>query len=182
MVICLNCRSEKAAVRRPKTGDAVCRSCFLNLFETEVHRTIIAYNLFEPGETVAIGVSGGKDSSVVLHVLDLLNQRYQYGVNLVMVAIDEGIVGYRDHSLEAVHDQQRKYKLPLKILSYDELFGWTMDKVVALTGKKGNCTYCGVFRRQSLEKGAVVMGASKLVTGHNADDAAETVSVKLVIL
>lgn len=50
-----------------------------------------------------------------------------------------------------------------------------MDRVVEKIGKKGNCTYCGVFRRQSLEKGAILMSASKLATGHNADDAAETV-------
>jgi len=55
-----------------------------------------------------------------------------------------------------------------------------MDKVVEATGKKGNCTYCGVFRRQSLEKGAVYMGATKLATGHNADDAAETILMNLL--
>lgn len=50
-----------------------------------------------------------------------------------------------------------------------------MDKVVAQTGKKNNCTYCGVFRRQALDRGAMALGVDHIVTGHNADDIAETV-------
>lgn len=50
-----------------------------------------------------------------------------------------------------------------------------MDEIVATIGKNGNCTYCGVFRRQALDKGARMANADKIVTGHNADDMAETV-------
>ena len=50
-----------------------------------------------------------------------------------------------------------------------------MDKIVEKIGMNNNCTYCGVFRRQSLDKGAKIIGAEKIVTGHNADDIAETV-------
>ena len=65
--------------------------------------------------------------------------------------------------------------MPLKVLSYDELYGWTMDKIVAKIGKKNNCTFCGVFRRQALDRGAAHMCVDHIVTGHNADDIAETV-------
>ena len=65
--------------------------------------------------------------------------------------------------------------MPLKILSYDELYGWTMDRVVSTIGKKNNCTFCGVFRRQALDRGAASLGVDHIVTGHNADDIAETV-------
>lgn len=65
--------------------------------------------------------------------------------------------------------------MPLKILSYDELYGWTMDAIVAQIGKKNNCTFCGVFRRQALDRGAAMLGVDHIVTGHNADDIAETV-------
>lgn len=70
---------------------------------------------------------------------------------------------------------QAEYGLPLKILSYDELYGWTMDRVVDQVGKKNNCTFCGVFRRQALDRGAAELGIEHIVTGHNADDIAETV-------
>lgn len=65
--------------------------------------------------------------------------------------------------------------MPLKILSYEELYGWTMDRVVSTIGKKNNCTFCGVFRRQALDRGAASLGVDHIVTGHNADDIAETV-------
>jgi len=65
--------------------------------------------------------------------------------------------------------------MPLKILSYEELYGWTMDSIVAQVGRKNNCTFCGVFRRQALDRGAAMLNVDHIVTGHNADDIAETV-------
>ena len=40
------------------------------------------------------------------------------------------ILGYRDDSLETVKRNHLQYNLPLKILSYEDLYGWTMDKIV----------------------------------------------------
>ena len=65
--------------------------------------------------------------------------------------------------------------MPLKILSYEELYGWTMDSIVSQVGRKNNCTFCGVFRRQALDRGAAMLQVDHIVTGHNADDIAETV-------
>jgi cytoplasmic tRNA 2-thiolation protein 1 len=131
--------------------------------------------MFTPGEKVCIAASGGKDSTVLAHVMTTLNQRHGYGLDLCLLSIDEGIKGYRDDSLETVKRNQQQYELPLKILSYKDLYGWSMDEIVALIGTKSNCTFCGVFRRQALDRGAVMIGANKMVTGHNADDVAETV-------
>jgi cytoplasmic tRNA 2-thiolation protein 1 len=77
--------------------------------------------------------------------------------------------------MQTVKQNQVEYGLPLKILSYNELYGWTMDKIVSQVGKKNNCTFCGVFRRQALDRGAAQLGVDHIVTGHNADDIAETV-------
>lgn len=54
-------------------------------------------------EIVSIGSSSDMldlDSTVLAHVLSLLNQRYEYGLDLYLLSIDEGITGYRDDSLE----------------------------------------------------------------------------------
>lgn len=177
---CFNCKEARAVIIRPKNRHKLCRACFLQIFETEVHETITNTNLFHRGERVAIGASGGKDSTVLAAVLKTLNERYNYGLDLCLLSIDEGIRGYRDDSLETVKRNAQQYDMPLMIVGYGELYGWTMDQVVEQIGKKGNCTYCGVFRRQALDRGAARLGIRHVVTGHNADDVAETVMMNLL--
>jgi cytoplasmic tRNA 2-thiolation protein 1 len=173
--VCAICTVNRALVQRSKNRDRLCKACFIDVFETEIHHTITSNNLFHRGERVAIGASGGKDSTVLASVLKTLNERYDYGVEFILLSIDEGIKGYRDDSLETVKRNSKQYDMPLEILGYDELYGWTMDGIVQQIGKKGNCTYCGVFRRQALDRGAAKLGVKHVVTGHNADDVAETV-------
>lgn len=177
---CFNCKEARAVIIRPKNRHKLCRACFLQIFETEVHETIMTSKLFYPGERVAIGASGGKDSTVLAAVLKTLNERYGYGLDLCLLSIDEGIRGYRDDSLETVKRNAEQYDMPLMIVGYGELYGWTMDQVVEQIGKKGNCTYCGVFRRQALDRGAARLDIKHVVTGHNADDVAETVMMNLL--
>ncbi|KAJ2983720.1 hypothetical protein NUW58_g6201 [Xylaria curta] len=178
--LCGICKTQRALIKRPKNHQKLCKGCFIQIFEDEVHHTITSSQLFFRGEKVAIGASGGKDSTVLASVLKTLNERHDYGVDLVLLSIDEGIKGYRDDSLETVKRNAIQYEMPLKIVGYDELYGWTMDQVVETVGKKGNCTYCGVFRRQALDRGAKMLGIKHVVTGHNADDVAETVLMNLL--
>ena len=177
---CAVCSINRALIIRPKNHQKLCKACFVSVFETEIHNTIIANSLFYSGERVAIGASGGKDSTVLASVLKTLNERHGYGLNLLLLSIDEGIKGYRDDSLETVKRNAVQYDMPLEIVGYDELYGWTMDQVVSQIGRKGNCTYCGVFRRQALDRGAARLGITHVVTGHNADDIAETVMMNLL--
>lgn len=120
------------------------------------------------------------DSTVLAYILKLLNDRHQYGLNLILLSIDEGITGYRDDSLETVKQNGVDYQLPLTILSYEDIYGWTMDDIVKATGVKNNCTFCGVFRRQALERGALKLGCNLIATGHNADDIAETILMNVM--
>ncbi|GJD08101.1 Cytoplasmic tRNA 2-thiolation protein 1 [Galdieria sulphuraria] len=157
-----------------------CGKSFANILVDTVHRTIVEECLLQPGERIAIGASGGKDSTVLAYVLKLLNERYYYNWDLWLLSIDEGIQGYRDDSLRTVEQNRDDYNLPLYTLSYSELYNWTMDQVVSQIGRKSNCTFCGVFRRQALDKGTEKIQANVLATGHNADDIAETILLNLL--
>ena len=180
MKICESCNVSKASLIRPKTRKYICLPCFFQEFEDEIHYSIVSNNVFKRGERVAIGASGGKDSTVLAHTLNLLNKKYDYGLDLFLLSIDEGITGYRDDSLETVKSNEKTYGIPLTILSYEELYGWTMDKIVSQIGRTNNCTFCGVFRRQALERGAMKLKADKIAIGHNADDIAETVLINIL--
>ncbi|ORZ38219.1 hypothetical protein BCR44DRAFT_59963 [Catenaria anguillulae PL171] len=177
---CQTCHTARASLKRPKTGAHICKACFYLAFETEIHTTITSNKLFHRGERVAIGASGGKDSTVLAYVLRTLNDRYDYGLDLVLLSVDEGITGYRDDSLATVRRNMEQYGLPLLVVSYKDMYGWSMDDIVKQVGLKNNCTFCGVFRRQALDRGAVKLGVDHIVTGHNADDIAETVLMNIL--
>ena len=70
----------------------------------------------------------------------------------------------RDDSLETVKRNRDQYGLPLTILSYEELYGWTMDKIVDAVGRKNNCTFCGVFRRQALDRAGMRLKVDQIVS------------------
>jgi cytoplasmic tRNA 2-thiolation protein 1 len=65
--LCSLCGTAKAIIKRPKTGTQVCKDCFFEVFETEVHNTITENGgIFKRGDSVAIGASGGKGTSIRL--------------------------------------------------------------------------------------------------------------------
>ncbi|OQV18597.1 Cytoplasmic tRNA 2-thiolation protein 1 [Hypsibius exemplaris] len=166
--LCRRC-SARAILKRPKTGDTLCKECFFEVFELEIHQTILDSKLFRPGLRVAIGASGGKDSTVLAHVMKVLNERYKYGIDLFLLSVDEGITGYRGRFPGNGQAERNS-----------DLYGWSMDEIVKQIGLKNNCTFCGVFRRQALDRGAMQMDVNMILTGHNADDIAETVIMNLL--
>ena len=178
---CCKCKEARGIIKRPSNGLPYCKECFFADFEERIHQTIMQAGVLKAGDRVAIGASGGKDSTVLAYVLKKLNTERAYGLDLCLLSVDEGISGYRDDSLQTVAQNQKDYDLPLLVVSYQELFkGWTMDRIVKLVGLGSNCTFCGVLRRAALELGARRLGVDYIATGHNADDIAETVLMNLL--
>ncbi|GFE53071.1 PP-loop family protein [Babesia ovis] len=178
-MMCAGCNAASPVLRRSGNRLPYCKRCFIKAFEDEVYEAIQKHKMIVDGDVVCIGVSGGKDSSVLAHVLATLKQRYSRKWTLYLLAADEGIKGYRDDSLHVVKGMRNPNYDGLKILNFKERFGFDMDEVVSLIGQKNNCTVCGTFRRQILEIGARMLGANKLCTGHNIDDNAETVLLNI---
>lgn len=56
------------------------------------------------------------DSTVLAHVMKTLNDRYQYGLDLFLLSIDEGITGYRDDSLEVTESRPATFYNTDKLL------------------------------------------------------------------
>ena len=128
----------------------------------------------EDPETWVIGLSGGKDSVVLTHILHDIFER-DPRIELVALSIHEGIEGYRDKSLEACEELTADLDIRHEVVSYAEEFDVRMDDVVEKDPEgMAACAYCGVFRRDVLSRYAEKLGADKLLTGHNLDDEAET--------
>jgi conserved hypothetical protein TIGR00269 len=124
--------------------------------------------------TWLIGLSGGKDSAVLTHILaDTFGPDPR--VELVALSVHEGIEGYRDESLVAAEDLVADRPVTYVETGYDAEFDLRMDDIVeADPWDMAPCAYCGVLRRDVLAAAARDRDADVLLTGHNLDDEAET--------
>jgi uncharacterized protein (TIGR00269 family) len=137
-------------------------------------RTISEGDMIRRGDKVAVGLSGGKDSSTLLYLLN--KHKEKFGIELCAVLVDEGIEGYRSITKEAAEKLCRQLGVELKVLSYRQEFGTKLDDVPQRLGREIQwCSWCGVFRRSALNKAARAAGATKLAVGHNLDDEAQSV-------
>ncbi|MBN1502629.1 TIGR00269 family protein [Candidatus Woesearchaeota archaeon] len=161
----MKCKCGKKAIYFDKV---ICEKHFLEYYTKKVSGTISKFRLFQKDDRIAVAVSGGKDSLSAIHVLSKLNY------NVTALAVDEGIFGYREHTLKTLKQFCANYGITLKIYSFKEEFGTTLDKMHNSSNK---CTTCGVLRRYILNKYS--RGYDVLVTGHNLDDEAQAVLMNL---
>lgn len=132
----------------------------------KAREVIIDYNLINPNELIALGLSGGKDSVLTLHILADLMEELEF--DLVAVSINEGISGYRSEGVNAARINSKKLGIELIEGSFNEEFGFDLDQIN--NKYPSACIPCGVFRRQLLNKISNDIGADKVATGHNLDD------------
>ena len=124
------------------------------------------YHLIKPHDRIAVGLSGGKDSVLTLHLLVDLMEEFNF--ELIAVSIDEGVSGYRGEGIDAARANAAKLGIELVEGSFKKEYGFTLDQVSDLY--QSACIPCGVFRRQLLNKISNELSADKLATGHNLDD------------
>ena len=152
----------------------LCKKHFVEDVERKIKLTIRQEYNIRKNDVIAVALSGGKDSSVVLYVMHkILGNRPD--IEIVAISVDEGIAGYRSNTLEVAKNLTGMLGVRHIIRSFKEAHGVTMDELAALEREKGACSYCGVLRNNVLNRAALDIGATKLVTGHNLDDEAQTV-------
>lgn len=136
-----------------------------NLF-LRINNLIKEYNLICEGETVAVALSGGKDSVLTLHALKNYQQFVDF--DLVAISVDEGIAHYRQDGVDVASENADNLGIKLIKKSFKKEEGFILDDIYM--NFKSACIPCGVFRRNILNKTAYELGASKIATGHNLDD------------
>jgi uncharacterized protein (TIGR00269 family) len=122
---------------------------------------------------VALALSGGKDSLTLLRVLNRIEKKFPDS-QITAVTVDEGIEGYRTEAISIARDQCAKYGVDHRIVSFKELYGYTLDELVSERRLAFPCSYCGVLRRKAINSIARKVRATKIATAHNMDDEVQT--------
>ncbi|MFH1972755.1 MAG: TIGR00269 family protein [archaeon] len=143
-----------------------CRNHFVDYLENKIRKTIRKYKLFRKDDKIAVAVSGGKDSTVLLYIL------HKLGYNVEGITVDAKIGNYTKVNLENLRSVCKKQDIPLKEISFRDEFGYSLCYIRDVLKSKGypysSCTICGILRRYLLNKHS--KGFDVIATGHNLDD------------
>ncbi len=171
------CR-ERAVVDQPYAGAHPCVAHFKASVVERARRELHRQAPRLKGGTLAVGVSGGKDSGVALTLVHrLLGQRR--GIRLVAVTVDEGIEGYRSETLVEARRLCESLGVEHVVRRFEEEVGSTTDEAARRLPGEIPCSFCGVWRRKVLNRAASDLGAVRLAMGFNLDDLAQTVLMNL---
>ncbi|MBN2881620.1 TIGR00269 family protein [Candidatus Woesearchaeota archaeon] len=144
---------------------SLCKSHFIEYVEKKVFETIEKYEMF-PSNIPLVATSGGKDSLTTLYLVK------KYFGKAKALLIDEGILGYREKTIEDLKYFCKTFDIKYDIVSFSKEFGQTLDTALSVLGEKP-CSVCGVFRRNLLNKFS--LGYGSIYLGHNLDDEAQAV-------
>jgi len=146
-----------------------------------IRNTINQRGMFKRDDRIVVAISGGKDSAVLLDTLVRIEEEYPE-TELCPITIDEGIAGYRNKALTAARELTSGLNLTLTVLTFKDLFGYSLDEIVANREENGlgACSYCGILRRRAINRAARELDGDVIATGHNLDDEAQTVVMNVL--
>ncbi|MFZ8794851.1 MAG: ATP-binding protein [Acidilobaceae archaeon] len=181
LVVCDVCGLRGARVFQAYSGLRLCGECFVESVRSRVWGEVERWGLIEPGDSVLLAVSGGKDSYVMLESLAL---RYKAS-RLIGLSIIEGIPGYnREDDVRALIDFAKSYGVDVVVVSVRDYVGLSVYEMVREARSRGlaesACTFCGLSRRHIMDYYARMLGASKVATAHNLDDEVQTLVMNML--
>lgn len=139
-----------------------------------VRQAVDKYGMIEENDTVAVGLSGGKDSIALLASLDRLKNFYPKKFSVVGISVDMGFDDAED-IYAPVREFCAEHEIPYHIEKTK-----IKEIVFDVRKEKNPCSLCAKLRRGALVSCAKELGAGKLALGHHLDDAAETFMLTLV--
>lgn len=132
-----------------------------------VGRAIADFGLIKEGDRIAVGVSGGKDSYTLLHILAALQKRSPVKYQLLALTIDSGYPGYRSDIIEN-HLRDNGFDCHVEKANHFEIIKEKRRP------DSSYCSICARLKRGSLYTLASRFGCNKLALGHHLDDFIET--------
>ena len=176
---CSKC-GKKAVYEARYSGMKYCENHFTesveSRFKSEIRKQI---RLGKDGKTIAVALSGGKDSSVLLYLIEKVFGKNKK-VKVVAVTVDEGIDGYRNIELDSARQLCQNLGVEHRIISFRSKYGLTMDEIVQSDPLTVPCSHCGPMRRQTMNLLATQVDADYLALGINLDDYAQSVMMNVI--
>lgn len=144
----------------------------LNDFSGTVRKAVEDYNMIQEGDRIAVGVSGGKDSMLLLVALNHLKGYYPKHFDLEAITIE---LGFEGMDFTPVKSMCAELDIPYTCLKTD------IKEIVFDVRKEDNpCSLCSKMRRGAINDAIKARGISKLALGHHFDDAVETYMMSLL--
>ena len=130
------------------------------------------FNMIEPKDRIAIGISGGKDSLALLHTLSGLQRYYPIPFELVAISVN---LGFKDFELSGVQKLCDSLHIPFYEIKTE------IGKIVFDERKEKNpCSLCAKMRKGALNQEAKRLGCTKVAYAHHKDDFIETAFLSLL--
>ena len=137
-----------------------------------VRRCVEDYHMIEPGDRVAVGVSGGKDSLLTLAALARLREFYPVPFTVEAITLEMGMPGMDFGGVaelcQALEVPYTRIQVPVYQILFEE------------RREKNPCSLCAKLRRGSLNTALTERGIHKIALGHHYDDAVETLLMNLL--
>lgn len=147
-------------------------NAFIKSFEKLVQKTIQKYELVNKKDKILVACSGGKDSSTALYLLK------KFGYNVEALHINLLMGKWSKKNLQNIKKFCKRHRIKLHSYSIRDEIGYGICYIKSVAQQKANlkqCTVCGILRRWLINKKARELGATKVATGHNLDDEAQTI-------
>jgi uncharacterized protein (TIGR00269 family) len=168
---CNKCRKE-AVLYQEYSGQHFCGLHSEVDLEKKAKHEIRRHHWLEPGDHIAVALSGDPNSCALLYFLKKLTSNRR-DIRISAITIDEGIRGY--HEPGYANRIAKTFGADWISASFAERFGVTLDEIANRKGIAHSCTYCRTIRNFLLDRIASELGATKLATGNDLDDCAISV-------
>ena len=142
---------------------------------SRVRAAVSDYGMIEDGDKIAVGVSGGKDSLMLLKVLCELKRFHSEKFEITAITLDMRFNG-EDGDFSEIKKMCDEYGVEY-IVKPTDLY----EIIFNVRKEQSPCSLCSRMRRGILHDTAKELGCNKIALGHHLDDAAETFMMNLLI-